>query len=497
MSSAENRENVHGHAGNRAAPVRWVLAAAAGFGLGALWAWLKPAHEIGLVHCIPFALLLASIALAPFVAPRLWHQHYPEAALGLGGLVLGYFIAGLGGHGVHAALHSGREYFSFIALVCGLYVVSGGILIDVHARGTPARNAALLAAGALLANLVGTTGASVLLIRPFMRMNRGRLRPVHVVFFIFIVSNCGGCLTPIGDPPLYLGYLAGVPFFWTLTNLWPAWLLVNGTLLGVFVLVDRRIPAGTADADVAAPGVSRRELLVQCWPGVLGLLLLVGGVFIDPVLERRFGFTGWPVGAAFQVVVAAASYMLTRPSLRRANHFSFAPAKEVAFLFAGIFLTMMPALEYLREHAQSFPLRSPGQFYFASGVLSSMLDNAPTYLSFLQVELGLIDEPMNPVGLAHLLEYHGQSLLTGRGVELLEAVSLGSVFFGAMTYIGNGPNFMVKAIVDETHARGTREGAAPGEKSLGVKMPSFFGYTLYAAVLLLPVLVLAWWVFLA
>lgn len=492
----EAGERHDGHGVDRLAPLRWLAAAAVGMGLGLVWALAMPAHDITLVHCVPFAVLLGSIALAPFAAPKWWHRHFPEASLGLGGLVLGYFLAALGEHGAHAALHSGREYLSFVALVCGLYVVSGGILVDIHARGTPVRNALLLASGAVLANLVGTTGASVLLIRPFMRMNRGRLRPVHVVFFIFIVSNCGGCLTPIGDPPLYLGYLSGVPFFWTLTHLWPAWLLVNGTLLMAFVLIDRLIPAGPPDPDTAAPGLSRRELLVGSGPSAVCLALLVGGVFIDPLLEKRLGITEWPVGAVFQIVVAAAAYGLTRPSVRRANHFTFAPAKEVAFLFAGIFLTMMPALDFLRAHALEMPLRTPGQFYFAAGGLSAVLDNAPTYLSFLQVELGLLEEPMSPVGVAHLLEYHGTARLSGEGVQLLEAVSLGSVFFGAMTYIGNGPNFMVKAIVDETFARGQREGAAPGERTLGTRMPSFFGYVLYAGAILLPVLVLAWLVFL-
>lgn len=467
--------------------------------------------------CIPFALLLLSIALMPFISERFWHRHYPDFAFLLGSLVLTYYLAALGKWGGHEMLHAGIEYYAFIALVGGLYVASGGILIDVRSRGRAVTNTGLLALGAVLANIVGTTGASVLLIRPFLRMNHGRLRPLHVVFFIFIVSNCGGCLTPIGDPPLYLGYLKGVPFAWTITHMWPMWLLVNGLLLAMFFVYDRRVPPdpGAPEGDPHASARYEHRTIITGWPSMGFLALLVAGVFIDPAIQRLApgsGLVGLPVGATFQIVVAAAAYLTTRPSIHHSNQFTFAPVKEVGFLFVGIFLTMAPALAFLRANASGFGLESPGQFYFGTGALSAFLDNAPTYLSFMQVALGVLHLPLNPEGIALFIAHTfdvvhlppaGAGGMGGQaaapfgphfnGQLLLEALSLGSVFFGAMTYIGNGPNFMVKSIVESAHRRG-RESAMPGD-DLGVQMPSFLGYTLLAACLLLPVLVVNWAVF--
>lgn len=448
--------------------------------------------------CAPFALLLLSIALMPFVSERFWHAHFPDFAFFLGALMLAYYLRAFGSFGAHAMLHVGAEYYAFIALVGGLFVASGGILVDIRGRGTPFRNTLLLAFGAIIANLVGTTGASVLLIRPFLRLNRGRLRPIHVVFFIFIVSNCGGCLTPIGDPPLYLGFLKGVPFSWTLNHLWPMWLFVNGTLLCMYFLIDLRIPLAPDqnphDPYVAAP--RDRPPVLSGLPALICLVLLVASVFIDPMLKTAFGgrLAGLPIGPTVQIILAALAYFLARPSILHANQFTFAPVKEVGFLFIGIFLTMAPALGYLQAHASEVGLESPTQFYFGTGGLSAFLDNAPTYLSFLQVALGILHLPLNAEGVqifisstfdvlhqndpAATVHFHGQ--------VLLEAISLGAVFFGAMTYIGNGPNFMVKSIVDQAHA---------GTGGLGVKMPSFLGYLMYAVIILLPVLVLNWFIF--
>jgi Na+/H+ antiporter NhaD/arsenite permease-like protein len=465
--------------------------------------------DVPLWLCVPFAVLLLSIALMPFVSAKFWHAHYPDFAFFLGAAVLTYVCVALGGAGRGEMLHAGLEYYSFIALVGGLYLVSGGIVIDIRDQGNAFRNTGLLAFGAVLANLLGTTGASVLLIKPFLRMNKGRLRPLHAVFFIFMVSNCGGCLTPIGDPPLYLGYLKGVPFFWTLEQMWPMWLTVNGVLLAMYFVYDLRVPAGPKagayEARAMVHDPSDRTPLIVGWRSVVCLLLLVAGVFIDPLLKKFAGISGIPIGATFQIIVAITAYMITPASVRHSNQFSFEPLKEVGFLFVGIFLTMAPALAFLRGHAASLGLETPTQYYFLTGSLSAVLDNAPTYLSFLQVAMGTLHVPLTESGIREFIaasyELTHQSggaageVVKFQGLVLLEAISLGAVFFGAMTYIGNGPNFMVKSIVDAAYQQGQAADAAPGQRQMGAKMPSFLGYVVYSVIVLMPVLVLNWWLF--
>jgi Na+/H+ antiporter NhaD/arsenite permease-like protein len=427
--------------------------------------------DVPLILVAPFALLLACVALAPFVNARWWHTHYPSVALALGGLIAGYYLAAFrqeSSHhlpwGLYAVKHSLLEYYSFLALVGGLYIASGSIVVELRGRGRPALNTALLLFGAIAANLVGTTGASVLLIRPFMRINYGRLRPIHIVFFIFIVSNCGGCLTPIGDPPLYLGFLKGVPFFWTLEHLWKSWLIINGLLLAIFYFVDRRIERTSDLTDVQDHPF---HLRVKGTGGLIALALMIAAVFIDPVLLPKLGLEGWPVGATVQLLIALAAYLTAPKFAHEANEFNFAPIKEVGLLFAGIFLTMIPALGYLSIHGPSLGLDSPTAFYFGTGLLSAVLDNAPTYLNFLQIAFG--PGEMDPASIHAFLA-------TPHASTLVEAISGGAVFFGAMTYIGNGPNFMVRAIAEHR----------------GVKMPSFFAYAGMACAFLLPVLVVHW-----
>ncbi len=447
------------------------------------------APRIPLVVCLPFIALLAGIALFPFINERWWHTHYPDVALLLGGLVVGYYLFGLKTYGCTHTVHALEEYYAFFALVGGLYVAAGGVLVDLRVRPTPAANTAILAVGAVLANIVGTTGASMLLIRPFMRINsdaRGsRIRPFHIIFFIFIVSNCGGCLTPIGDPPLYLGYLKGVPFSWTFLHLWPMWLLVNGSLLGIFFAIDTA--AARTRPALPSEHAGHRRLRVIGLGGILVLLLIVACVFIDPLFKQW----GWsavahlPIGATLQLVLAGAAYFLAPRHVHQANHFTFGPVKEVGLLFAGIFATMMPALAYLDQHAPSLGLTSPTQFYFATGLLSAGLDNAPTYLSFLQIAAGVLGLDLNPADLHRLIEDSFVIVQSGGrrvdfvGQVMLEAIALGAVFFGALTYIGNGPNFMVKAIAE----------------GRGLRMPSFFGYAFVAAGALGPVLLLTWIIF--
>lgn len=465
-------------------PKTWALSAFVGALCGlALIGVLSPQFDdagdpcVELALVIPFVLLLLLIAAMPLINGRLWHAYFPDAAFFLGSVVAAYYVAGYGSRGREQLLHTAREYYSFIALVGGLYVVSGGILTDIRGRGRPWTNTAILGTGALLANVVGTTGASVLLIRPFIRFNRGRLRPMHVLFFIFIVSNCGGCLTPIGDPPLYLGFLKGVPFEWTLTHLWKNWLVIVAPLLVAFFAVDwyferTHSRRGVQHTDPPESELHRRPhgppITLRGAIGLIGLALMVAGVFIDPLLRNAGWHSHFPVSATFQIVVAIGVYFLSDRELYRGNEFSFFPVKEVGLLFLGIFATMVPALGYLAAHGPALNVRTPTQFYFLTGLLSAVLDNAPTYMNFLQLAVGDA-------------ELAGESvrarLLTGDGAQVLAAISTGAVCFGAMTYIGNGPNFMVRSIAE----------------SAGVEMPSFIGYVVRASLLLLPVLLLHWW----
>jgi Na+/H+ antiporter NhaD/arsenite permease-like protein len=481
------------HTGNGfRGPACWFVSALSGLVGGALLVWLVPSSWSGDTPaipwwlCTPFALLLAGIALMPFVHQPFWHRHYPDFAFFLAGLVAAYYLLAfnhpLAGatltYGQEKILHAALEYYAFIALVGGLFVVSGGIHIEFRGHATPLVNTALLALGSVLANIVGTTGASMLLIRPFMRINRGRLRPTHVVFFIFIISNCAGCLTPIGDPPLYLGYLSGVPFLWTLTHMWQEWAFVIALLLAVFFAFDvfggrapiSALPPAPPPDHPHRPVAPRLGLKVRGRSGMIFLALIIGGVFIDPLLKHYLGIEGIPVGATFQIAMAIAAWLLAPRQIHAENAFTFGPAQEVALLFAGIFLTMAPALGYLSAHGPSLGPHAPTSFYFGTGLLSAVLDNAPTYLNFLQIAFGPTEITPDNVG---------AFLAKPGGALTLKAISTGAVFFGAMTYIGNGPNFMVKAIAE----------------SAGVRMPSFFGYLLRAVVLLLPVLVAHWLLF--
>lgn len=421
----------------------------------------------------PFVLLLLAIAVMPFLNRHFWERHYPKIAIGLGALVVTYYVAGL--HAGSRMLSSGVEYVGFMALVGSLFVIAGGIHINMTGRSTPTTNTGLLALGALLANVIGTTGASMLLIRPFLRINKYRAQPHQVVFFIFAVSNIGGALTPIGDPPLFLGYLKGVPFFWLLTKpeVLAAWLLCLGAVLGVFFIVDtihyRKQPAPEWKT-------TKDRIELEGSHNFLWLLVIVGLVLAQKAewlagVGRWSGFAavgdwmGWTaqrtaerfvtlVIAALMIGTAALSLKYANQDALAENEFSLAPVREVGLLFIGIFATMVPALDLLEVHAASLGITTPRQFFWGSGALSSVLDNAPTYLNFLTAAFGLHHLSLeNPA--------HVQTLLSDSVLQrYLVAVSLGSVFFGAVTYIGNGPNFMVKSIAEAG----------------GARCPSFFGY---------------------
>lgn len=462
---------------------------------------------------LPFGGLLATIALAPLFFAGWWGRHYPKVALGLGGITVFYYCINLqAGPRVIDAAH---EYISFISMIGALYVVSGGIHIQVKGEATPWANVAFLAVGTLLANILGTTGASMLLIRPWIRMNKYRITSHHIVFFIFIISNVAGCLTPIGDPPLFLGYIKGIPFWWVAEHCWPMWAVGVGTLLAMFWVVDRRnfqrVPRPVREAH-SGHGETFR---VTGWVNVLFLAIILGAILFagNPPLLRE----------ALLIAAAVGSYFLTDRHVHESNDFNFHPIREVAILFIGIFATMMPALDWLGANANQLGTPTPTFFYFGSGILSSVLDNAPTYLSFLSAIFGAFIDNDTVEQVKHLVQTGGSDLATfahgehaeqvrqtfaalqkyqgdrvaakSVGVEEIEiafllgniafnkfilAVSVGAVFFGANTYIGNGPNFMVKAMAD--HA--------------GVKTPSFLGYiSHYTLPFMVPMLLLVWWLF--
>ncbi len=401
----------------------------------------------------PFVILLACIAIGPLAFPYFWHKRYPHIAVGLGLISAGYFLAT---GRVTPMAHAAEEYVGFIALIGALYVIAGGIHIRVSGEATPTVNTVFLALGAVLSNIIGTTGASMLLVRPWIRMNKYRITSFHIVFFIFIISNIGGCLTPIGDPPLFMGYLKGVPFWWTAEHLWQGWLIALVLLLGIFFLLDRanflRAPKAVRDAETAKETWEFRGL-----HNVFFIALVLFAVLKLPMWWREL----------LMLAAALGSMFTTKKEIHEANDFNFAPLKEVVWLFIGIFATMVPALQYLQ--ASPPPLAGPGSYYWATGVLSAMLDNAPTYLAFFATAMGANQLSLDShADIAVFVANHG---------ETLRAISFGAVLFGAMTYIGNGPNFMVKAIAE--HSK--------------VHTPTFIGYVVrYALPFLLPVLFVVW-----
>jgi Na+/H+ antiporter NhaD/arsenite permease-like protein len=432
-------------------------------------------------------------------------------SIALGLITVSYYVFGL--DNVERLLHTGIEYVSFIMLIGSLFVVAGGIHIKIKGKSKPLSNVFLLAIGAVVSNLVGTTGASMILIRPFIRVNRYRIKPYHIVFFIFIVSNMGGALTPIGDPPLFLGYLKGIPFFWVAEHLWYKWAIGMVAVLAVFYILDLRdfnkLPASVrhgaegAEEEGEASGVQNIFFLV---------MILVAVFITRPLFLREL----------LMALAAVGSYYTTKADIHRKNEFNFLPIKEVAILFVGIFATMMPALEWLEQNAARTGITSAGQFYWATGFLSAFLDNAPTYLTFLSTSIGLFvnEEIVNQVQhlvqthgadfaqvtgphateikntFVTLMQYHGDlvvsgsvpiddinvSYLIGNHNIYIQAISIAAVFFGACTYIGNGPNFMVKAIAEQS----------------GVPCPSFFGYVVkFAIPVLLPIFVVIWFFYFA
>ncbi|MDQ1078885.1 sodium:proton antiporter [Pseudoroseomonas cervicalis] len=456
-------------------------------------AWAaEGAHALSLAWALPFAGVLLSIALLPLLAGHLWHHHYGKIAAGWTALFLLPFAVVFGPGAAWAEFSHVLvgEYLPFITLLLALYTAGGGVLLKGNLVGTPATNTALLAVGTAIASVMGTTGASMVLIRPLLRANAGRRRKMHsFVFFIFLVSNIGGSLTPLGDPPLYLGFLKGVSFFWPTTHLLPQFLFCALLLLAVYWLIDSwayakeqpgaagRVPATPVEPPPPGPEAAPAERFgIEGWVniGLIGLVVL--GVLMQGLWQPgEVTLLGQAVGIerlvamALFLAITLASVALTPARLREENGFTWGAILEVAKLFAAIFLTMAPVLAMLKagaagplgglvaltSDAQGQPI--PWVYFWLTGALSSFLDNAPTYLVFFNLAGG-----------------DAQALM-GQGALTLAAISCGAVFMGANSYIGNAPNFMVKAIVEEQ----------------GVRMPSFFGYCGWALVFLIPTFILA------
>lgn len=418
---------------------------------------------------IPFIILLLMIATGPLFYHHFWEKYYPLISVLLGLVTVFYYLIFL--NDTHSLLHTATEYISFIALLSSLFVASGGILIRVDKKSTPWLNAKILLFGSVIANIIGTTGASMLLIRPFIKINKHRIKPYHIIFFIFLVSNIGGCLTPIGDPPLFLGFLRGVRFFLVIQEVWYIWLPTVLLVTAVFIYFDSRNKSDVEDTNEYSGKIEFKGM-----KNVLYLLVIIISVFIDPaVMSWVPSLSPLPIGLReiimFSVVVIA--YKTASEDILKANEFNFEPIKEVAYLFVGIFATMIPALQLISYEANVLGEKlTPGIFYWATGSLSAFLDNAPTYLNFLSAAMGKFGMNVNlPSEVLRFEKLHP---------IYISAVSVAAVFFGAMTYIGNGPNFMVKSISERS----------------GIRMPSFFGYMLkYSIPILLPIFTLVWLVF--
>lgn len=431
---------------------------------------------------VPFVALLLGIAVIPLINRHWWEQTRNQALVSaICALpIFAYFLL----LDYHQLVHTGLEYISFIIYIGGLFTVAGGIFIKGDVQATPKVNTAFLAIGAVLANFVGTTGASMLLIRPLMNTNKERHHITHIpIFFIFIVSNIGGCLTPLGDPPLFLGFLRGVPFAWTL-SLFPEWLFAVGILLLIFYLWDRRAYHKETKKDMQRDRTAIQPLKIIGARNFYLLIAILAAVLLTSSFKGFFEAMGASASAellsnltrdAIILIVAILSFKVTPDEAHKKNEFSFAPIKEVAVLFAGIFITMIPALLILQARGASFGVSQPWHFFWLTGGLSSFLDNAPTYLTFAALAQGVI------AGTDHIVfaNLHEFLLHSPEAARLLQAVSLGAVFMGANSYIGNGPNFMVRSIVQER----------------GVQMPSFFGYMLYSVGILIPVFILVTLIF--
>ena len=402
-----------------------------------------------------FVGLLLCIAIAPLINSEWWGKKYGYVSLALAipAAILVVFQDWL------LLYHVIKEYISFIILLGSLFIISGGIVIKIGSRGTPRLNLLFLFAGAVFASIIGTTGASMVLIRPLIRANKWRKQIIHIfVFFIFVVSNIGGLLTPLGDPPLFLGFLRGVPFFWTL-KLIPFWIFAVLILLALFFVIDKHFMKKESQDDYlkTLDHMPEKKFEIKGTINLLFLLMVIGAFFIPPIFRE-----------AVMIIASGLSVYFTHVTLREENAFTYHPIIEVAILFAGIFVTMVPVLKLLEINGSKLGLTEPWQFFWITGSLSSFLDNAPTYMVFFTTAQSVAAAK----GIV-------SNLIMGVPEIYLRAISVGAVFMGANSYIGNGPNFMVKAICEENE----------------INMPSFFGYMAWSLAILVPLFILITFVF--
>lgn len=431
--------------------------------------------QVELWALTPFAIMLLSIAVMPLIAGKWWennlHKLYVALALSV---PTGYYLIanGMGENLQHQIL---KDYLPFIILLGALFIVTGGIRINGDIQARPRNNTFIMAIGYLLASFIGTTGAAMLLIRPLLEFNKQREYKVHtVVVFIALVANCGGILTPLGDPPLFLLYLRGAEFSWFM-NMLPEWLTVGAIILTGYYFVDKYIYYHKEHiANVMADFREKSPLYIKGRINIIYLICIILTVaYVNPSHLPQMGAEDAPLRESAMreiilIIIALFSILTTRRGLREANQFSWEPLIEVAVVFIGIFVTMTPALIYLNAHATSLGLQTPDQFFYGAGFLSAFLDNSPTAVAFHTVAQGI----------PHATD---AVMVAGVPQEILRAISLGAVFFGAMTYIGNGPNFMVKSIAEHN----------------GIRMPSFFGYMFrFSLIIMLPVYIIVQLIFL-
>lgn len=441
---------------------------------------------------IPFAGILLSIAVIPLIAPSFWHHHFGKVSIFWSLLFSIPFLIAFKGEAWHSLLHIMLiDYIPFIILLWGLFTTAGGIVLRGSLVGTPGVNTLLLIIGTLAASWVGTTGAAMLLIRPVIRANRHRKYIAHtVIFFIFLVANIGGSLTPLGDPPLFLGFLHGVPFFWTTLHLIPITGFVAGIVTIVYFLLDSFLFRKEAPALVTAKTTVREPIRLDGTINILFLLGIITGVLLSGslklgtlnILGIHTELQNW-MRDAMIISMGLLSMKFTRKVYREANGFTWGPILEVAKLFAGIFITIVPVLAILQSgekgamRALIAAVSEPWHYFWMSGILSSFLDNAPTYLTFFNTALGKLHEV--EANVRPMLGYADPSLANHTFIRLLTAISCGAVFMGANTYIGNAPNFMVKSIAEEN----------------SIRMPSFFGYMAWSIAILIPVFIITTVVF--
>ncbi len=422
---------------------------------------------------MPFIVLLLMIATGPVFFADFWHKHYPKIAILLAVFVMAYYYFVL--NNKMKPVEAAVEYIQFIALITALYIVTGGISIKINAQATPMANISLLFIGALFANLIGTTGASMLFIRPYIGLNKNRIKVYHIVFFIFIVSNVGGALTPIGDPPLFLGFLKGIPFVWTLKHNSIPWLVALAMLLSIFYVFDRRNKVASGN------GSYHSIVSITGSKNLIWLVIIIGAVFLDPTIFSwlpTIGYQGHNISFVRELMMLAVATIAYYTSNKTVpNRFSFSPLNEVCLIFIGIFGTMIPALELIGNFAGSQlgkQLITKTSLYWGTGIFSSVLDNAPTYLNFVAATMAAQGADINII--TNVKAYAAGGIYPDSVIRL-NAVALASVLFGAMTYIGNGPNFMVKSIAEQE----------------GIKMPSFGHYILgFSMPILLPLLFVIW-----